>query len=140
MRRFPTVTKKRSRIEIIPMIDVMMFLLVFFVLISINVIPASGIKLNLPSSSSSAPVNTKIKIVVALSTDGSMSLSGDPVKDLSELKSRLLQLKSQGNSQSYQVVVSCDKQAQIQPLIDVMDVLKQTGLEAITMSTTARPT
>lgn len=42
-------TPKKARIEIIPMIDVMMFLLVFFVLISLNVIPALGIKTSLPA-------------------------------------------------------------------------------------------
>ena len=40
MRSWPLRTRKASRIEIIPMIDVMMFLLVFFVLISINALPA----------------------------------------------------------------------------------------------------
>ena len=34
--------KAKARIEIIPMIDVLMFLRAFFVLISINVIPALG--------------------------------------------------------------------------------------------------
>ncbi|MFX8708186.1 biopolymer transporter ExbD, partial [Acinetobacter baumannii] len=36
MRAWPEKKKRSARIEIIPMIDVMMFLLVFFVLLSIN--------------------------------------------------------------------------------------------------------
>ena len=36
--------RKAARIEIIPMIDVMMFLLVFFVLISLNSLPSEGRK------------------------------------------------------------------------------------------------
>ena len=51
MRTFPDFAVKKARIEVIPMIDVMMFLLVFFVLISINVIPAGGLKVALPSLS-----------------------------------------------------------------------------------------
>ena len=42
MRHWPEKRRKRARIEIIPMIDVMMFLLVFFVLISANVLSALG--------------------------------------------------------------------------------------------------
>ena len=42
MRSWPEKKERRARIEIIPMIDVMMFLLVFFVLISLNVLPALG--------------------------------------------------------------------------------------------------
>ena len=44
MRTWPQRLRKPSRIEIIPMIDVMMFLLVFFVLISINALPALGLR------------------------------------------------------------------------------------------------
>ena len=47
MRRWHQDKKARVRIEIIPMIDVMMFLLVFFVLISIDVIHAFGVKTRL---------------------------------------------------------------------------------------------
>jgi len=50
MRAWPQRARKSVRIEIIPMIDVMMFLLVFFVLISINVLPALGLKVALPHS------------------------------------------------------------------------------------------
>ena len=39
MRNWPARPRKAPRIEIIPMIDVMMFLLVFFVLISLNSLP-----------------------------------------------------------------------------------------------------
>lgn len=138
MRRFPAIAKRRSRIEIIPMIDVMMFLLVFFVLISINVIPAYGIKVTLPQSSSAVSVSTKIKIVVSLSADGVIVLSGEALRDAAELKERLRQLKAQSSGQEFQVLISCDQKAQIQPFVDVMDVLKQTGFEAVTMSSKAR--
>ena len=57
MRRWDDGDSARARIEIIPMIDVMMFLLVFFVLISINVIPALGLKTTLPNSK--APENSR---------------------------------------------------------------------------------
>ena len=40
MRNWSEPKKNKAHIELIPMIDVMMFLLVFFVLISLNVIPA----------------------------------------------------------------------------------------------------
>lgn len=43
------------------MIDVMMFLLVFFVLISINVLPATGLKTQLPSASKRPAAKTAEK-------------------------------------------------------------------------------
>ena len=43
--------EKKGRIEIIPMIDIMFFLLVFFVMITLRMIPATGIASKLPRSS-----------------------------------------------------------------------------------------
>ncbi|HQT43882.1 MAG TPA: biopolymer transporter ExbD, partial [Halothiobacillus sp.] len=57
MRRWQETPPNKARIEIIPMIDVMMFLLIFFVLISLNVIPAQGIKTQLPKSSESQKIS-----------------------------------------------------------------------------------
>jgi biopolymer transport protein ExbD len=64
MRNWSRAPKRKGRIEIIPMIDVMMFLLVFFVLISVNVIPALGIKTQLPNSSQAQSLTTPVKQVV----------------------------------------------------------------------------
>ena len=43
--------EEKARIEIIPMIDIMMFLLVFFMLATLKMIQGAGIKLDLPQSS-----------------------------------------------------------------------------------------
>ncbi|MDA8114755.1 MAG: biopolymer transporter ExbD, partial [Acidithiobacillus sp.] len=40
---------RKGRIEIIPMIDIMLFLLVFFIMITLRMIPASGISTRLPT-------------------------------------------------------------------------------------------
>ena len=41
----------RARVEVIPMIDIMMFLLVFFVVISVRMIAGTGVEMDLPGSS-----------------------------------------------------------------------------------------
>jgi biopolymer transport protein ExbD len=43
---------KKTKIEIIPMIDTMFFLLVFFILASVNVIKLEGLNVNLPKAAS----------------------------------------------------------------------------------------
>src|SRR5450830_1506123 len=48
MRYFET---KKARIEIIPMIDIMLFLLVFFAMMTLKMIPTSGHVSKLPTSS-----------------------------------------------------------------------------------------
>ena len=67
---------KKARIEIIPMIDVMMFLLVFFVLISLNVIPALGIKTSLPGSAQPEKLQVSKHAVVTIAPAGQVQLDG----------------------------------------------------------------
>ncbi|MHB1203420.1 MAG: ExbD/TolR family protein, partial [Acidithiobacillus sp.] len=38
----------KGRVEIIPMIDIMLFLLVFFIMITLQMIPDKGLNLQLP--------------------------------------------------------------------------------------------
>ncbi|MBV8376785.1 MAG: biopolymer transporter ExbD, partial [Verrucomicrobia bacterium] len=49
---------KRARIEIIPLIDIMFFLLAAFMLVSLTMINMKGIDVNLPTATSAQP-NTK---------------------------------------------------------------------------------
>ena len=51
--------EERARIELIPMIDIMFFLLVVFIFISISLIKLNGVSLNLPKASS-MPIHTRI--------------------------------------------------------------------------------
>lgn len=66
MRNWSEPKKNKAHIELIPMIDVMMFLLVFFVLISLNVIPALGLKTQLPSASSAQQLKPQKKAIITL--------------------------------------------------------------------------
>jgi len=74
MRTWPARSRKSVRIEIIPMIDVMMFLLVFFVLISIHVLPALGLKVALPHSASPARIDELKRVTVTMTSEGSIYL------------------------------------------------------------------
>ncbi len=73
---------KRTKIEIIPMIDTMFFLLVFFLLSSLSIINLESLGLNLPKEDSAA--TTKIKkvdsqLTVAIKKDGNVFVNGKPV-------------------------------------------------------------
>ena len=43
--------QKKGRVDIIPMIDIMLFLLVFFIMITLQMIPDKGLNLQLPTAS-----------------------------------------------------------------------------------------
>ncbi len=136
MRQWQQTQRKKARIEIIPMIDVMMFLLVFFVLISVNVIPALGVKTQQPSSSQAQPLKTKdVQVIVTLSKENVIQVDGQNV-DLSELV-RAIRQKANGSDQ-ISIIVNSDKGAEVQTLIDVMDEVKKSGLGKISLAARER--
>ena len=125
---------RKARIEIIPMIDVMMFLLVFFVLISMNVIPALGIKTSLPGSAQPEKLQVRKHAVVTVAKNGQVQLDGSSYSML-ELSLALKQLKAGGE---VDVVINSDKEVSVQQLIDVMDSIKSSGISAIAVASTKK--
>ena len=136
MRQWQQSPRKKARIEIIPMIDVMMFLLVFFVLISVNVIPALGIKTQQPNSSQVQNLKTPDKqVVVTLGREGLIQLDGQTV----ELDRLVSAIKAKANaSEQITVIVNSDKGAEVQTLVDVMDAIKAAGLGQVALAARAR--
>lgn len=135
MRRWHQGGKTRARIEIIPMIDVMMFLLVFFVLISIDVIPAIGIKTRLPMSTSAEPGAARYNVIVSLGPDGKLQLNGADL-NLEALEPRLAGLRKI-HPQAL-VIVNGDQAAALQRVVDVMDRIKAAGFQAMSIAVQKR--
>ncbi|WP_309712751.1 biopolymer transporter ExbD [Armatimonas sp.] len=70
---------KHTKIEIIPMIDTMFFLLVFFVLASLNIIDLRGLNLDLPPAAPNSPSVKKaedVKLEIEIDKDGNKTLNG----------------------------------------------------------------
>jgi biopolymer transport protein ExbD len=136
MRHWQQTQRKKARIEIIPMIDVMMFLLVFFVLISVNVIPALGIKTQQPNSSQVQQLRTKdVQVVVTLGKENVIQVDGKAIelKDLSAAVKR-----KAGTAEQIAVIVNSDKGAEVQTLVDVMDEIKKSGLGKVSLAARER--
>ena len=116
------------------MIDVMMFLLVFFVLISINVLPALGLKITPPSSAQSEMIIERTRVMVGIDHDGHTFLDGTPI-ELPQLPDRL---KAMATDKPLTVVVTGDEGAAIQNLISVMDALKLGGVASMQFVTRSK--
>jgi len=67
---------EEARIEIIPMIDIMMFLLVFFIMITLEMITNTGIQQELPGNAIPSELQTVTKLVVGMSPEGRISVNG----------------------------------------------------------------
>ena len=132
MRSWEEPKKTRLHIEIIPMIDVMMFLLVFFVLISLNVIPALGIKTQLPGAAHAQQLKPQNKAVITLGLDDRLQLDG---KDLNQAD-LVAQLKTLQNPDEKMVIIlNSDAGVEVARLVSVMDVLKGSGFSSVSIAT-----
>ncbi len=130
MRNWSEPKKNKAHIELIPMIDVMMFLLVFFVLISLNVIPALGLKTQLPSAGSAQQLKPQKKAIITLGAGDQLQLDGQPLP----LNALVNTLKQQEN-QTTTIIVNSDKEVAVERLIAVMDTLRQGGFFSISIAT-----
>ncbi|ALI00423.1 biopolymer transporter ExbD [Pseudomonas sp. FW306-02-F02-AA] len=132
MRSWDVTHKKKAHIEIIPMIDVMMFLLVFFVLISLNVIPAVGIKTQLPVASQAQQLKPQNKAIITLGLDERLQLDGQDINE----STLLAQLKVLNNgAEKLVIIINSDQGVEVKRLVSVMDLLKGNGFSSVSIAT-----
>lgn len=124
---------KRVRIEIIPMIDVIFFLLVFFMVTSLAMTRINSIKVVLPKTSGAAE-NMNQNIILTVKKDGSMLVNKTPVT-LDTLASRLvyeMQVDPQGI-----VIVNADEAAGYGIVVQAMQKAKEAGVRKFALAAEA---
>ena len=116
----------KPRVEVIPMIDIMMFLLVFFVVISLRMIAGTGVPMEIPSSKTTQSIKSST-VTVGITKTGETVIDGKPVTQ-EELKAKLVALKKQ---KPVDVVLAGDKDVQLQSLLQVMDAIRGAGISSV---------
>jgi biopolymer transport protein ExbD len=132
MRNWPTRRRRAARIELIPMIDVMLFLLVFFVLISSNVLPALGLRVDLPKSAVPDRLTAIRRATLTITAASDLYLDGAPVPP-GGLPARLGALQKPGVK--LVIIIAADKTAPLQALVGVLDTLKDADVTTASIVT-----
>jgi len=121
---------RKPRIEIIPMIDIMLFLLVFFVMIALNMIPSTGLVGRLPASSTSQAL-PPVKILIEIHQDGGLVVDQKPTT-LEAIRNLLRSLASPDKAV---VTIAGAGTSTLQQLTEVMDACRQSGVTQIGLAT-----
>jgi len=121
-------TQRRARIEIIPMIDIMLFLLVFFVMFSLRMIPASGHVTKLPSSSSAVQIPTP-KLLVELESANNLYVEGKKIT-----LPQLTELLRQRDAEKTAVTLAGSDRVSLQDVLHVIDAVKAGGATQIALA------
>jgi biopolymer transport protein ExbD len=119
---------RRARIEIIPMIDIMLFLLVFFVMFSLRMIPATGHVTKLPSSSSASQMPVP-KLLVELELGGTLYVEGNKIT-----YSQLTELLRRRGAEKTAVTLAGTANVSLQEVLHAIDAVKAAGATQIALA------
>lgn len=114
---------RKARIEIIPMIDVMLFLLVFFVMVTLQMIPDAGVKLQLPVSSQTQDLPHP-KITVNVLTDGTIQVKSQTLTP----DQLTAMLTADGAPDKTELTITADKSTAFQHFMSVIDAARKAGV------------
>jgi len=117
---------ERPRVEVIPMIDIMMFLLIFFVVISLKMIAGTGVDMNLPGSKTTEAIKEST-ITVGVKKDNQFIVDGKTVSS-EDLTAKLMDLKK---NRKVSVIIAGDKDVQLETLINAMDSVRGAGITSV---------
>jgi len=124
--------RKRARIEIIPLIDVIFFLLATFMMVSLSMVKNSGIKVNLPAAATSAPQEHNDRTTISVTKDGDLYFNKEQMP-LDQLPARLQQLKSE--QPDPKVFINGDEKAYFGAAVEVLDDLRKAGITKVAIDT-----
>ncbi|MHB1677224.1 MAG: ExbD/TolR family protein [Sulfuriferula sp.] len=122
--------EEKARIEIIPMIDIMMFLLVFFMLVTLKMIQSNGMKLELPQSSTATPLKST-KVTLNVNREGEIFIDAAPITETA-LGERLKKLQT---DKKVDVIIAGDKGVVYQRIVRAMDIVRDAGISSVALAT-----
>jgi biopolymer transport protein ExbD len=118
---------RKARIEIIPLIDIMFFLLATFMMVSLSMVKHHGIPVNLPSAATAAPQERDDHVVLTITEGGELYYNKEAIA-LTDLRQRLQRLRA--DFPDPRVFINGDEKATWGVGIHVFDEVRKAGIKA----------
>ncbi len=119
--RLPDESETPFQINIVPMIDVIFSILVFFIISTLYLTRSEGLPVNLPKAATRQTLR-QAQINVTINAKGGIALNREPI-ELSELEDAVRSLV--GSSSESLVVINADERVAYGRVVSVMDRLNQ---------------
>jgi biopolymer transport protein ExbD len=122
------VRRKHSRIEIIPLIDIMFFLLASFMMVSLQMDRTQNVKVNLPSSTRAVHDFKPDMVNIAVDKSGGVWLEKKQVTlpDLSLILSNRFRMDT-----NLPVYISGDRETLHGDMADVLETVRHAGVQKV---------
>ncbi len=128
MRMRSPIPKKHARIEIIPLIDIMFFLLASFMMVSLSQTTMKGMKVNLPAGSSGQTQNKKDYVSFSVDRDGYIYWDKDRI-NYEDVPTKLRPLYS--TTPDAKIFIRGDSEALHGNVTRLLDQIRSTGFTKI---------
>jgi biopolymer transport protein ExbD len=125
--KLPTESAE-ARIEIVPLIDIMFFLLASFMLVSLSMVNMKSIKVNLPTAVSASNDTKKDIIDISVDKTGLVFLDKKPMAN-NELAQALAEARKA--NPSLRVFISGDRDARHGDIIRALDAVRSAGIDKV---------
>jgi biopolymer transport protein ExbD len=125
--KLPTESAE-ARIEIVPLIDIMFFLLASFMLVSLSMVNMKSVKVNLPTAVTATQDVKRDFVDISVDKSGGVFLDKKPVGS-NELVAALMTL--QKTNPNTRVLISGDRAALHGDVMRVLDLVRAAGIDKV---------
>ena len=128
--------QKRARIEIIPLIDIMFFLLATFIMVSLSMTKNQGVQVALPTAGTAASLGDQQEldkaVTLSVNEKGEVFYNKDKIT-IAQLPMKLQTLKT--TSKDPKVIINSDAGADFKHVVSVLDEVRRIGIAKVGIST-----
>lgn len=128
---------KKARIEIIPLIDVIFFLLATFVLFTLSLNRIQSVPVDLPAGQPTTANKDAEPTTIQVSEQGNIYWNRELI-DMAELPARIAHYKTQ--TEDPKILIAGDEKARFGATVQVLDEVRKAGIEKFSVETRTRPT
>lgn len=127
---------RKARIEIIPLIDVIFFLLATFVLFTLSLNKSGGLPVTLPATNTAQARDPGASVTITIKEDGTLGWDKEPIT----LDQFLIRLQAYKDTQpDGRVLINGDENALFQQVRYVIDEVRKAGIAKVLIETRIRP-
>jgi biopolymer transport protein ExbD len=121
--------QRRARIEMIPLIDVVFLLLVFFVYAMLSMVVHRGLRVELPGAAT-AEMDRYEYVGITVTKDDAVFVEEEPVT-LDTLVGKVMERR--GDRGDLPVFINGDRKSDLGTAVRILDLLKQSGIREVSI-------
>lgn len=119
-----------AELNVTPLVDVMLVLLVIFILISPLMVP-QAMKVNLPKTAAVTQKDQNKNVQLIVLSDGSLVYQDKPITD----KELIIEFKNKSPDKNYQLQIHADKKAEYGRIAEIMALAQSNGVTRLSFVT-----